>query len=263
MPKEWHDRHTVNKMEDSDTKELYRRILANKKPYFMRYIYPTLMKQYNTYIKNTDRNSLREFQMTVDELKQLPLGASTDRQKDFLKYYEYRMPVGTNNCVMNRICRKFEDAFDGYIGKHNSSVKFDYRIMRSDAEYTPRQYASIKKIYDEYNRRLISYSIFADYERIDEYDTFSNLELMNSEFKKECDKVSPNSEVLCNILLDICYNKSSTKRFVWSMCGNQIIHNLLNQNENLISYPVLDADGDIDFAGLRYSVETKTIGVDE
>lgn len=263
MPKEWHDRHTVNKMEDGEQKDFYRRIVADKKPYFMRYIYPALMKQYNTYVKNTERNALREFQMTVDELKQIPLGEATDRQRDFLRYYEYRMPVGTHNCVMNRICRKFEEAFDGYIGKHNSAVKFDYTIMRSDAEYTPRQYSSIKKLYDDYNRRLMSYSVFADYERIDEYDAFSTLSMMNSEFRKECDKISPNSDVLCNIILDICYRKSSTKRFAWNMCGTQIIHNLLKRNENQISYPVLDANGDIEFSGLKYSVETKTIGVDE
>lgn len=263
MPKEWHDRHTVNKMDDGDEKDFYRRIVADKKPYFMRYIYPALMKQYNTYVKNTERNALREFQMTVDELKQIPLGEATDRQRDFLRYYEYRMPVGTHNCVMNRICRKFEEAFDGYIGKHNSAVKFDYTIMRSDAEYTPRQYSSIKKLYDDYNRRLMSYSVFADYERIDEYDAFSTLSMMNSEFRKECDKISPNSDVLCNIILDICYRKSSTKRFAWNMCGTQIIHNLLKRNENQISYPVLDANGDIEFSGLKYSIETKTIGVDE
>lgn len=263
MPKEWHDRHAVNKMDDSPEKDLYRRIVADKKPYFMRYIYPALMKQYNTYIKNTDRNALREFQMTVDELKQIPLGEATDRQRDFLKYYEYRMPVGTHDCVMNKICRRFEEEFDGYIGRHNSAIKFDYAIMRSDAEYTPRQFTAIKKLYDDYNKRLRNYSIFADYERIDDCDAYSTLSMMNSEFRKECDKVSPNSDVLCNIILDICYTKSSTKRFAWNMCGTQIIHNLLNANENQISYPVLDANGDIEFCGNTYSVETKTIGVDE
>lgn len=263
MPKEWHDKHTVNKMDDGEKKDFYRSIVADKKPYFMRYIYPSLMKQYNTYIKNTDRNSLREFQLTVDELKQIPLGKSTERQKDFLKYYDYRMPVGTNDCVMNRICHKFEEVFDGHIRKHNNRTKFDYTIMRSDAEYTPRQYNAIRKLYDEYNKRLKSYSIFADYERLDDYDTSAALLVMNEDFKKECDKVSPNSETLCNIMLDLCYNKSSTKRFVWSMCGTQIIHNLLTQNENKISFPVLDESGNINFGGYNFKIETKTIGVNE
>ena len=80
MPKSWHDRHTVNKIEDDDTKRFYRSIVADKKPYFMRYIYPSLMKQYNTYIKNTNRNALREFQMTVDEMMSMPFENLSERK---------------------------------------------------------------------------------------------------------------------------------------------------------------------------------------
>lgn len=263
MPRLWYDRHAANKVEDPVQRELYRKIVADKKPYFMRYIYPSLMRQYNTYIKNTDRNALREFQMTVGELYRLPIGETTERQREFLKYYEYRMPVGTNDCIMNKICRRFEDEFDGYIGKHNASVKFDYTIMRSDAEYTAKQLSAVKKLYEDYNRRLVSYSVFADYERVDECDSYATLSMMNDEFRKECNKICSNSDALCNIILDICYTKSSTKRFAWSMCGSEIIHNLLTKNNNRISYPVLDADGDIVFGGNTFSVETTTIEVNE
>lgn len=263
MPRNWHDRHASNKIEDQAQRELYRKIVADKKPYFMRYIYPALMKQYNTYIKNTDRNALREFQMTVAELYQLPIGATTERQREFLKYYEYRMPVGTNDCVMNKICRRFEDEFDGYIGKHNVTVKFDYTIMRSNAEYTPRQFSSIKKLYEDYNKRLVSYAVFADYERIDECDSCATLAIMNDEFRKECNKICPCSRTLCNIILDICYTKSSTKRFAWSMCGAEIIHNLLEKNNSLISYPVIDTDGDIEYCGNTFRIDTAAIEVNE
>ena len=138
MPRLWYDRHAANKSE-SDAK-FQRNIVADKKPYFMRYIYPMLSKQYNTYIKNTDKNALREFQMTVAELKAIPENDLTERQAEFLKYYKYRMPVGMNACVMNKICWRFEDEFDGHIGKHNSAIKFDYSIMRSEEEYTTKQY---------------------------------------------------------------------------------------------------------------------------
>lgn len=263
MPKSWHDKHTINKIEDTSKREFYRRIVADKKPYFMRYIYPALMKQYNTYIKNTDRNALREFQMTVAELQSLGDDEMTDRQREFLKYYYHRMPVGTGGCVMNKICRRFEDAFDGYIGKHNSIAKFDYHFMRSDAEYTPKQFNAIKRLRDDYNRRLSSYAVFADYERVDEYDSFAALSMMNEEFRRECCVICPDSKALCNIILDICYAKSSTKRFAWNMCGDDIIHNLLASHAGVISYPVPDACGEFEYCGERFSVETIQIGVDE
>ena len=94
MPRLWYDRHAANKSE-GDAK-FQRNIVADKKPYFMRYIYPMLSKQYNTYIKNTDKNALREFQMTVAELKATPKSDLTERQEEFLRYYDFRMPVGVN-----------------------------------------------------------------------------------------------------------------------------------------------------------------------
>ena len=261
MPRLWYDRHAANKSE-GDAK-FQRSIVADKKPYFMRYIYPMLSKQYNTYIKNTDKNALREFQMTVAELKSIPKSDLTERQEEFLKYYDFRLPVGVNPCVMNKICWRFEDEFDGHIGKHNSAIKFDYSIMRSEDEYTTKQFNSIKRLYDDYNKRLASYAIFADYERIDDCDSFIALSVMNDEFRKECYKICPNKNTLCNIILDICYTRNSTKRFAWSMCGSEIIHNLLQRNDNQISYPTLDSDGDIEFCENKFIVETIKIEVSE
>lgn len=262
MPRSWHDRHAANKIEDPVQRELYRKIVADKKPYFMRYIYPSLMKRYNTYLKNTNRNALREFQMSVDDLYKLPNGEVTERQKEFIKYYEYNMPVGTSNCVMNKICRRFEDEFDGYIGKHNATTKFDYTIMRSNAEYTPKQFSAIKKLYENYNKRLVNYAVFTDYERIDEYESWSEFTIMNEEFLKECSKICPNKYALCNIVLDICYTRSPTKRFAWNMCGTEIIHNLLVRNGNKIAYPVIDMNGDIKFCGNTFSIEVAKVEVD-
>ncbi len=255
MPRAWHDRHSANKIDDDKTREFYREIVASKKPYFMRYIYPSLMREYNTYINNTNRNALREFQLTVDELNDMPYKDLTDRQREFMKYYNYRMPVGTGDCVMNKICRKVEKKFDGHIKKHNQTVKFDYTIMKSGAEYTSQQYYEIKKLYDDYNKRLRNYAIFADYERIDEYDSMSELSMMDREFRKHCEIVCPNEYALCDIVLDLCYKKNSTKRFAWSMCGHTIINNLLRKNNNLIFYPHLDEDGDFEYSGHKFRLE--------
>lgn len=259
MPKYWHDRHASNVMSGDDDREFNRSIVAEKKPYFMRYIYPALMRQYNTYIKNTDRNALREFGMTVSQLEDLQ--DKSDRQNEFLKYYRYRIPVGIGNCVMNRICKKFEDMFDGFVGRASDSSKFDYTIMKSGADYSARQYNAIQHLYTEYNKRISSYSIFADYERIDASDSAATLSAMNDEFKKECEKECPDARALCDIIVDICYKKSSTKRFAWNMCGGEIVRNLLEKNGGVLSYPSADQDGELQYGGKRFSVKEIKIGV--
>ncbi len=255
MPRSWHDRHSANKIGDDKTREFYRDIVAAKKPYFMKYIYPSLMREYNTYINNTNRNALREFQMTVSEMNAMPYKDLSDRQREFLKYYNYRIPVGIGDCVMNKICRKIEDKFDGYVGKRNKDTTFDYTIMKSDAEYTSQQFYEIKRLYEDYNQRLKNYAIFVDYERVDEYDSMSELSTMDGEFRKQCETVCPNEEALCNIVLDLCYKKKSTKRFAWSMCGTTIINNLLKNNGYIMSYPRLDTEGDIKYCGNRFVID--------
>lgn len=255
MPREWHDRHSVNQIEDPERRRFYQEIVADKKPYFMRIIYPALMKQYNTYIKNTNKNALREFQMTVDELMEIPEERRTERQNDFLRYYRKRMPVGINDCVMNKICRRFEREFDGYLGRHNSVTEFDYTIMKSGAEYTRSQYNAILKLYEDYNKRLRSYAVFTKYERVDKDDAFAKRLDMRYEFTKECAKICPNREALCDIVLDICYTKSSTKRFAWEMCGDEIIKNLLRRSGGTISYPTIDSNGDIEYGGGKFSMQ--------
>lgn len=263
MPRSWHDKHAVSKIENAQQRELYRSIVADKKPYFMRYIYPPLAKQYNTYIKNTDRKALREFQMTVNEMKNTPYCELSEQQRTFLQDYEYYMPVGTSNCVMNKICRRFEEEFDRYVSKLNGRGKFDYACMKSDVEYSQAQYDAIKKLYQSYNKNLQSYMVFATYERMSECDCIDELAIMNREYRKECDIVCPNQKALCDIILDICYGKNKTKKFAWSMCGETIIDNLLSKNNNTISFPVVDNEGDIEYAGNKFSVITKIIEVNK
>lgn len=255
MPRTWYDRHSVNKIEDEQMRSMYRRIVADKKPYFMRYVYPQLMSIYKTYIKNTDRNALREFGMNVQELKMIPQEKRTDRQNEFLDYYEYRMPVGTGDCVMNKICRKFEEAFDGYLGRNTSSC-YDYTLMKSGVEYSPRQFTAVKKLYSEYNQRLRDYAILAEYERVDDTETTAAISVMNDEFRRECDKICTDRMTLCDIILDLCYSKNTTKRFAWAMCGSEIIHNLLARNNNMIQYPFKEDDGEFVFGGNTYTVKT-------
>lgn len=254
MPRLWYDRHATNAIEDQAQGDLYRRIVAGKKPYFMRYIYPPLSKQYNTYIKNTERNSLREFGVSVANLQSMEKGELTERQKEFLKYYDICMPVGISDCVMNKICRIFESKFDGYLSKGGSEKEFDYRILKSGVQYTTRQYSAIKSIYDEYNSRLVSYSVFMRNEKVDELDSFVILQTLNDDFRRECDKACSDKYALCDILVDLCYSRSATKRFVWAMCGDVIIENLLKRSGGIISVPVLDESGDIEFSGKRFSV---------
>ena len=256
MPREWHDRYDAGHIEDPEQKYFYQQIVADKKPYFMRYIYPKLMRQYNKFIKNTHKNALREFGKTVAELYEIPAEKRTYRQKEFLYNYERNIPISSGDCVVNKICRRFEQEFDGYLKRQNKVLKFDYSLLKSGVEYGASRYSAIEKLYRNYNQRLQGFVVFSKYERVDDFDYNLKLSDLRNDFIDECTKVCPNRFVLCDIVLDICYKKSSTKRFAWDMCGKEIIHNLLVRNNGYIAYPEQDEE----FCGVRFSVRQKKIG---
>lgn len=261
MPKEWFDRHQAMMIEDQDKRRVYLSVLAEKKPYFMRYIYPDLMKQYNSYIKNTSKKAQREFSMSIDEMLEKPSCELNDRESEFLRYYLNYMPVGIGDCVVNRICRKFEAAFDGYVGRHNARSDFDYTIMKSGAVYSRSQYNAVLRLFEDYNRRIRDYSVFASRERVDNDEMASHMHMMKIEFRNACDSICSNSQSLCDILLDICYQRSCTKSFAWSICGSEIVSNLLAKNDNYITFPVADHDGTFEFCGKKFSFDKKKIEV--
>lgn len=258
MPREWHDRHSLGKIEDDNKRQLYRSVLADKKPYFMKYIYPELSRKYNTYIKNTNRKSLRQFQLTIEELQAIPYKDLNEAQRDFLYYYEKCMPVGVHRCVMNRICRRFENEFDNFVGKHCSRLNFDYSFMRSTEAYTQKQYYAVKKLFEDYNKKLVDYSVCLDSTR--NTDTDTAIADMNAEFRKAADEICPNKYALCNIVLDLCYHSSATKTFAWSICGSEIVNNLLAQNNHKIAFPQADNAGEYEYCGERFTFTETTIG---
>ena len=265
MPRYWHDYRAANVLQENATEEdvarrdFNLRILADKKPYFMRYIYPAVMKDYNTYIKRTEDKCFALFAKLPEDLVLIPEEERTERMNDFLHYYFIRIPVGINNCVMNRICRKVERVFGVQVKRKISESEFDYSILKSGVSYKKSQYKAISKLYaqhkkdmQEYNSRAISMAKRADELEYDPFDRENFVRI----FTEQCLDVCSDGRVLCEIMLDICYKREGTKQFVWDVCAAEILLNLLDSHDNMISYPIRDENGEIVYSGERFSMRT-------
>lgn len=255
MPADWYTKKCVAGGVD----DLRFRIVADKKPYFMRYIYPEEMRNYREYLNKTNKKCLREFCQTVSELENKPRDSLTNDEKTFLFYYNIKMPVEVGDCVMNRICRRFEEEFDGYFSKKGDAEVFDYRILRGHSEYSAYLYGAVYDIYVRYNNELMSLTRQFKIDRVSSEDAAEAKSRLVSYFTRDCDLVCPNEETLCNILLDMCYQNESTKAFVWDISLRQIIRNLLNKSGGNISYPVLDDTGTITYGGNKYKIHTQNV----
>lgn len=258
MPKAWYDWKSAVNM-PVDKRDLYTAIVADKKPYFMRYIYPALMKDYNTYIKKSSRACLREFGKTIEELLSTPSGELTNKQMAFLRQYRNKMPVGVSNCVMNKICRKFEVAFDSVQARRLKLGEFDYEIMKSGAEYSKAEFNKLSKLYDTYITEVKNIAALSSSSRLTPDEIKKRYDALHARFSRECEMICPNSKTLCDIIIDLCYGEKRNKKFAWDICGEQIIENLLNRNGRTLSYPTEDANGDIYFRGLTFTLKQTTL----
>jgi hypothetical protein len=267
MPKEWYD-YKVNKINANDTEEVKKekefnlRILANKKPYFFNYIYPNEMNKYKRYIRNTNEKCLLEFCMNVNELEQKE--DKTEKEIEFLKYYNIMMPVGMNPCVLNKICWRIEGEFDGFLNKIYYK-DFDYTILKSKdyLEYSQKDFNKIKDLYKQYNKEINDYAQISKTQRIDKDDKKSKRNMFKEEFITKAYEICNNKYELSNIVIDLCYKNNSSKQFVWDIVGDVIVTNLLKRNNYKINYPVLDGSGDINFGGYKFSMREKIVESEE
>ena len=259
MPTYWYDKRAITKAEQNgvlsaEEAELNRRIVAEKKPYFMRYVYPVLMKDYKQYINRTEEKALGEFRMTIQELEALPEDKRTERQKEFLKYYNKYMPVGMNDCAMNRICRMIELKLRE-IKAWNKTPDFDYTIMKFGVEYNKIRYYSMLDLFRRHNERLRAIVTQHSTRTISD-DMYGDMRrMMIQGFSRDAALICTNQAQLCDIVLDICYTREETKQFAWDVAPTAIIESMLKKSGGVLYYPAPDNDGDIEYCSRRYSMK--------
>ncbi|MCL1951641.1 MAG: hypothetical protein FWF60_02315, partial [Oscillospiraceae bacterium] len=223
MPKHWYDRRAADEMDDGELREFNLRIVANKKPYFMRYIYPVLMREYNAHLKNTNGKSVMEFRRRVSELAG---GGDGDEQDTFRHYADVMTPVSNLDCVTNRICRMVEGVFSDKVELVRGGA-FDAGILRGGTAYSKTHFREVKKIYEDFRKYWQAEAILAKQTRRTGDDILSKKAAANPYFRSLCYGVCSNEDALLDILIDLCYTTAASKQFVWDMALDALLARLL------------------------------------
>lgn len=263
VPKEWLNARMF-KVEDTDDelvvreKQINANIAAEIKPWFFIYRYSSLKSELDKYIKSVKSNCKIRFGKTLDDL--YASNDKSDEEEAFIYNYEKYMPVSRAAGTMNRICWRIEDEFKTTDVFPN--VEFDYSILKSNAEYSQDEYELVKHLYDEYNNSMQLFLKQKHKNELGDDEVGFDIMQLKDVFISECEKVCPNTEVLTNIVIDLCYDSNKNKTFAWDVAGEQIFNNLLKNNGCKIQYPIKDENGDIEFCGNKFSLYTQKIGGD-
>ena len=264
IPKEWLESRLF-KPKDGDDEDILRKkeidynIAAEIKPWFLIYRYSQLKTELDKYMKSVKSNCKIRFGKTLDDLY-----ASDNRTKEeeaFIYNYEKYMPISRAPGTMNRICWKIEDEFQSV--DVLPDVEFDRSILKSDATYSQEEYDSIKELYDEYGKNLLLISKGRTRNDTTAEDAEFSVAQLKESFMNACSSICPNSEILANIVVDVCYLSNKNKSFAWDVAGEEMFENVLKNSGGKIQFPVKDENGDIEFCGKKFSLCTKVIGGDK
>ncbi len=258
MPKEWYDYHSLTvKEDDTDEdqtrKEFNKQILADKKPYFMIYVYPKLEKKFRKYTKEAEEICVEKWGIPISALIE-----KTDKDEcveEFIKTYFRKYPVIGGSGVMNRLCHYVESEFDGVLRSvKDKDYRYDELLMSGDFDekcLDKDKLECIERLYSSYRSFAKTISAKADEQKLSDFEINEKRELLDEWFKRECDMVCVSDVLQCNALLKVCYSSECSKRFVWKMCGERIVRNLLEKNGRY-SYFIRDDEGEMVYCGERY-----------
>ena len=215
-------------------KEFNKQICAHRKPYFFIYRYNTTKAKYDKYIKSVDSKLKQKYNMSLSELLHSK-NLSDELQKEKDRFYN-RCPVDMSPGTVNRIAWSVEKKFEDF--NQLAPAEFNKEVIKSGAEYSMSDYFRVKDIYKDYRDAIKNLAKKTKTDEVDEEeDGAADKAVIDLLFKGRFFEACSNDKVLCDILIDMLYDKPNSKAVVWDMCGDVVIDNLLKKSGGVIEYP--------------------------
>lgn len=236
-------------------------IVANKKPYFFRYVYNAVGSEYVAFQKSANHYCQMIFQKSIDDL--LHSNNLTKEENDYLenKYYPY-LPVIDNNGAMNKICHYMEKSLKQYsLMRHYRTPEDVVELMIDEDipvnELKVNQMESLYKKYCQARSSFSKHKYSAEPVIIDGtvYGDFSiYCEYLEQQAESE---ISTNDSELANLAIEVTYhhNPGQTKDFVWKVFKNGLLANIKKHRDQTTCVPIVSKDGFIEYLEKRYTLK--------
>ena len=225
MPKKWYS------LIDCET-DLDKMLCANRKPYFFIYIYDYVKKEYKNYLKNNENKCLKTFGISLQEL--LNKEEHDDAEKDFIYWYNQKMPIGFGECAMNKICWYVEKRFNGYKSSLKANGEFDYNKLKVKRRCTEKHRQELYDLCQEYASQISKFKNKKNTTLLnqDANDFYINRNHFKIHYQTQAKLICPNDDERLNICLDLCYEYKNNRQFCWDVVGNLIIKRLEDMNND-------------------------------
>jgi hypothetical protein len=242
-------------------KEFNKNICAYRKPFFFIYRYNTTKQEYDRYVKSVDSKLKQKYHISLKELLASE-ELSEELQSEKEKYYN-RCPVDMSPGVVNRIAWAVNKKFEDFCALPKQ--QFDKETLKSGAQYGKTELYQVRDIYKEYRDSIKNLAKKTRTDDIDaEEDGIVNKSVIDLIFRGKFHEVCPNEHVLCDILIDLLYDKPNSKGVVWDMCGDAIVDNLLKKTNGIIQYPeAVDSEEEFSCCRKKFKMKQLYVGGEE
>jgi hypothetical protein len=234
--------------EDADKIAFQNKLVVNRRPKFMIYLYPDYMRKYKNHRDIYENYCMSIYGYSLDTLLNKK-DRNSFEQDIYEKYHEFN-PFIDSDSVMGTVCRYMENSLEEIKLNLKDEDYFDPQIlMSSDFEI------------DEYKLRLMleAYKQFMAIKKgIYDYDDNSDsIGHKIEELNRWCyERISENQSELADLAVYVSYYKYkgvSSRDFCWKVFGDEIINNLIANGYDRAKVPLIDEFGDIHYLGKRYS----------
>ena len=234
-----------------DLSELDKSLLIDKRPYFMRYLYPDKNKAYRDYINGYIYSSNSKFGVPLVDL--LSKDNKTEEERVFINRYHRNNSLLDNDSLMNNICHHMEkEVKELKIRKSFVDPNLSILLKNKDIEIDKEK---LKQLYIIYKKYKTEKRYFRDLKDANGEEKYKTIEQYNKYIRQECMKISSNISELASLAVTICYEivPSDNKYFAWSVFGEGIVLNVESNKNDPMFIPTLDPVGNIEYLGKRYS----------
>ena len=257
FPKHWTTWNRAGDDLDQETADFYNRVLIDKRPYFMKYLYPNYSKDYNKYKANYDNYCIANFGIGLEAVLEAWRGHQELSEKQLIlvsKYFHFS-PLLDSDCTMNRICHHMEKKVRP-IKQRVTSKSIDSNIVilkDHDIDLDKEKLDALYSIYKKYKKGKQN---FSSVKNETGEERFKTIEQYNKAIRSESYSISSDICELANLAVTICYemHPSDNKAFAWGVFGEGIIENVKKNKQEKIQVPFADQSGDIVYLGNRYSL---------
>ena len=264
IPDHWHKLDACKELEDREFQES---ICATQKPYFFIHNYDELNSDYIEWEKKVNIRTSAHWNMSASDFLAMNVEDMNEEQVTFYNFIKQSCPINMDD---KSTMKTFTDVVDeelkriSKMGKVRKTQETKHLLQYDDVQVGQNVVEEVQRLFDRYTSdKRANVQQVRNTMIVDEDEQYKVNEIIKEnennlaiEFKQDILAVCGDIKVAINALVEVVYSSKKSSTLLWSMFGKEIIEILLQRRNYMVHAVVQDVNGDIDYKGKKYSIET-------